>query len=201
MVNIFRLKEKIISTFYGKTLSPFLRNAGKNILINSPLKIDGFKNISIGDNVRIGYKTWLAGSDAISEDCHLQIGSGCVIGSYNHIFATKSIKIGDNVLTADKVYISDNLHNYEDINIPIIHQGVRQIQKVEIGDGTWIGENACIIGVNIGKNCVVGANSVVTKDVPDYSIVAGIPAKIIKKYDNVNKSWKKTNQLGNFIYE
>lgn len=191
MANIFRIKEKIVSTFYGKILSPFFRKAGKNLLINSPLKIDGLKKISLGDNVRIGYKSWISGSVIDEKSGHLQIGSGCAIGNFNHIFAVNSIKIGDNVLTADKVYISDNLHEYKDIHTPIIRQGIRKTKEVKIGDGTWIGENVCIIGVTIGKNCVVGANSVVTKDVPDYSIVAGIPAKIIKKYNQQTNTWER----------
>ena len=68
-----------------------------------------------------------------------------------------------------------------------------------IGDGVWLGENACVIGVSIGKNSVVGANAVVTKDVPDYCVVAGAPAYIIKRYNFEKKEWCKTNKEGQFI--
>lgn len=61
-----------------------------------------------------------------------------------------------------------------------------------IGDGSWLGKNVVVIGnVSIGKNCVIAANSVVTKDVPDYSIAAGIPARVIKRYDFDRKEWVK----------
>lgn len=61
-----------------------------------------------------------------------------------------------------------------------------------IGDGTWIGTNVVIVGnIHIGKNCVIGANSVVTKDIPDYSVAVGIPAKVIRKYDFEKKEWIK----------
>ncbi|MEP6803971.1 MAG: acyltransferase [Flavobacterium sp.] len=158
------------------------------------------KNISIGKNVNIAYKTWLAAvPHTYTEKCELIIGDGSSIGNFNHIYATESIIIGENVLTADKVYISDNLHDYQDINIPIINQPIKQIGTVIIGDGTWIGENVCVIGVKIGKNCVIGANSVVTKNIPDYCVVVGSPSYIIKRFCLDTKEWKKTNKMGDFI--
>ncbi|WP_236673095.1 acyltransferase [Flavobacterium tagetis] len=158
------------------------------------------KNISIGKGVSVAYKTWLAAVPHTNEEkCELVIGNGSSIGNFNHIYATKSIIIGENVLTADKVYISDNLHEYEDINVPIIHQHIRQIGTVVIGDGTWIGENVCIIGVKIGKNCVIGANSVVTKDIPDYCVVVGSPSYVIKRFCFDTNEWRKTNKMGDFI--
>ena len=148
----------------------------------------------------IQYKTWLAALPLTGEDnCLLEIGDGSIIGHFNHIYCTKSIKIGKKVLTADKVYISDNLHGFSDITIPILEQPIIQNGEVEIGDGTWIGENACILGVKIGKNCVVGANSVVTKNIPDYCVAVGAPAYIIKRYCFDSKEWKKTDKVGNFI--
>jgi acetyltransferase-like isoleucine patch superfamily enzyme len=78
------------------------------------------------------------------------------------------------------VFISDNDHSYSDLDLPIIQQPIKFKKNVSIGSGSWIGENVCIIGASIGRNCVIGANSVVTKDVPDFSVVAGNPAKVIK---------------------
>ncbi len=168
------------------------RNFGKNVSIISPLKIQGMNNISISDNVIIEYKTWLAALPVEKESyCILQIGEGSAIGHFNHIYCTKSIKIGRKVLTADKVYISDNLHSFANINIPIIDQPIKQLSEVRIGDGTWIGENACIIGVKIGKQCVIGANSVVTKDIPDFSLAVGAPARVIKRYNEISKLWER----------
>lgn len=187
---------KIINSLYIRFFRFFYRskfqNFGKGSSLLFPLNLDGIKNISIGDNVSIAYKTWLAAlPQIISEECELIIGDGTCIGNFNHIYATKSIVIGKNVLTADKVYISDNLHGYEDITIPIIYQPIKQIGTVIIGDGTWLGENVCVIGAKIGKNCVIGANSVVTKDIPDYCLAVGVPAKIIKKYCKESEKWLK----------
>ena len=81
------------------------------------------------------------------------------------------------------MYITDCDHEYRDINVPVIDQGIAQRgQMVSIGEGSYIGINAVIVGnVKIGKHCVIGANSVVTKDVPDYCVAVGSPARVIKK--------------------
>jgi acetyltransferase-like isoleucine patch superfamily enzyme len=167
---------------------------GYNSSIIFPLNISGMKNIKIGNNVYVSYKTWLAAVPIKkSDDCELIIGNGSCIGNFNHIYATKSIIIGNNVLTADKVYISDNLHSYEDISIPIIFQSIKQVSTVYIGDGSWLGENVCVIGATIGKNCVIGANSVVLNDIPDFSVAVGSPAKVVKKYCFDSKEWIRVN--------
>lgn len=175
------------------------RKIGTKSILLSPLKIQCGKNISIQDHVSIGYKTWLAANPLTGETtCTLEIGDGCYIGNFNHIYATKSIIIESNVLTADKVYISDNLHDYRNPYLPIIKQPIVQINSVVIGSGSWIGENACIIGAKIGKNCVIGANSVVTKNIPDYCVAVGAPAKIIKRYCGESKQWRITHPDGSF---
>jgi acetyltransferase-like isoleucine patch superfamily enzyme len=180
-------------------IRPFFAGFGKKSLIFSALRIDGMRNITIGDRVQVSYRSWLA-AVAISDDhpARLVIGSGSVIGHFNHIYATNEIIIEENVLTADKVYISDNLHLYEDIDVPVLHQRIKQLNKVRVGAGSWIGENVCIMGCSIGKNCVIGANSVVTKDIPDYSVAVGIPAKIIKRFNTDTGLWMKTEPDGSF---
>ncbi len=180
----------------------FFAGYGKKSLIFSALRIDGIRNITIGDRVQVSYRTWLA-AVALNKNssARLVIGSGSVIGHFNHIYATNEIIIEENVLTADKVYISDNLHRYEDIEVPVLHQGIKQLNKVRIGTGSWIGENVCIMGCCIGRNCVIGANSVVTKDIPDYSVAVGIPAKIIKRFNTDTGVWMKTEPDGSFKIE
>lgn len=163
---------------------------GKYSRIISPLKIDGEKNIFIGNHVIIEYKSWLAALPLTGEDsCKLVIEDGCTIGHFNHIYATKSVILHKDVLTADKVYISDNLHGYEDINVPIRQQPIIQNGTVEIGEGSWLGENVCILGAKIGKHCVIGANAVVTHDLPDYCVVVGNPARVIKQFDFETNVW------------
>lgn len=165
---------------------------GKDVVVIKPLQIDGYENIYLGDGVQVLEGVWLAAVPLTGEEkTTLVIQSGTSIGHYNHIYATSSITIEKNVLTADKVYISDNLHSYEDITIPIIQQPIKQCKAVIIGEGSWIGEHACIIGASIGKHCVIGSNAVVTNDIPDYSVAVGVPARVIKRYNPTNKSWER----------
>jgi acetyltransferase-like isoleucine patch superfamily enzyme len=168
---------------------------GKRSRLFEILKLDNPQNIYIGSNVKIYKFTWLAASPLTGAGkCRLVIGDGTNIGNFNHIYATSSIYIGKNVLTADKVYISDNLHSYENVELPVIRQPIKQINDVIIGDGAWLGENVCVVGCSIGKGSVIGANSVVTKDIPDFCVAVGAPAKVIKKYNAITQCWEKVNQ-------
>ena len=127
----------------------------------------------------------------LGDNSHLNYGC--------HVVATKKIVIGDNCSISPYVYISDNLHGYEDPNVAPKFQPIRQLNEVRIGDETWIGTRACICGCTIGKHCVIGANTFVNKDIPDYSIVGGIPARILKRYNPRTHTWEKTDKLGNFL--
>lgn len=157
----------------------------------SPLSIEGGKNIQIGRKVVIQKKTWLAAMPHTNQIPNLTIEDGCMIGNFNHIYCTGKITICKYVLTADKVYISDNIHTYENINLPILQQPVKQLKEIVIGQGAWLGENVCVIGASVGKGSVIGANSVVNKDIPDYCIAVGAPAKVIKKYNFDTKKWER----------
>lgn len=169
-----------------------LKHLGKSVIIISPLKVNKKQNIEIGDYTTIGFKSWLGATPSTgSSTCELIIGANCSIGNFNHIYATQRVKIGDSVLTADKVYISDNIHGYEDITQPVIKQKIVQKKTVVIGDGSWIGENVCVIGASIGKHCVIGANSVVTRDIPDFCVAVGLPAKVVKSFNKESNRWEK----------
>ena len=162
--------------------------------------ITGGKRIFIGKNVYIRKNTWLAAEPVTGDvTCSLSIGDGTYIGNFCHIYASSKIEIGKKVLLSDRVYLSDNVHSYENIHLPIMDQPIKQVQPVILKDGCWLGENVCVIGATIGKNSVVGANSVVTSDVPDYCIAVGAPAKIIKRYNHSSGVWQKTNAAGEFI--
>lgn len=184
---IFNFFHRRFYYFFNKKKYRFLSPTAS---IQKLLRVDGKENISIHKGVVIQKLTWIAAVPLTKVNkCHLSIGEGSIIGHFNHIFATGEVEIGKNVLTADKVFISDNQHEFADINIPIHSQGIKQLNKTIIGDGSWIGENVCIMGASIGKNCVIGANSVVIKDIPDYSVAVGSPAKVIKKYDVITNLW------------
>ena len=126
----------------------------------------------------------------------IELGNNTEIGNHSTISAYNKVIIGESVLTGPHVFISDHNHNYSNILIPICLQGVamKNNATVRIDSGTWIGTNAVIVGnVHIGKNCVIGANSVVLSDVPDYSVVVGAPSKVIKRFNIVAKKWEKVD--------
>jgi acetyltransferase-like isoleucine patch superfamily enzyme len=198
------LIKKIKAVLYRLVLAPYYKlyfaGFGSNSKILRPTAIDGPKRIFIGNNVLISWYSWLAANPLTgNNDCKLVIGDGTYIGRFSHIYATSRIEIGKKVLIADKVYISDNLHGHQNINMPVIDQPIVQANEVFIGDGAWLGENVCIVGASVGKNAVIGANAVVTKNIPDHCIAVGIPAKIIKRYNFETSDWQKTNEAGEFI--
>lgn len=162
---------------------------GKGSIVFAPLQIDEMNSIALGEKVYIAQGAWLMGNADEKET--ITIGNGTTIGHFSHIIGRHSITIEQDVLIADKVFISDCTHNYEDVNIPVSLQGIKCISPVRIGNGSWIGENVCICGASVGKHCVIGANSVVNKDIPDYCVAVGIPAKVVKKYDFKAQDWVK----------
>jgi len=127
--------------------------------------------------------------NGIKKDCFspcVQIGSHCWFGYYTHITCIDKIVIGDYCLTGKWVTIADNNHgntDFESLQIPPCQRQLVSRGPIIIGNNVWIGDKVTILpGVRIGNGAIVAANSVVTKDIPEYSIVAGNPAKIIKSY-------------------
>lgn len=162
-------------------------SAGKNVYVGKNVKFTGGKNILLGDNVSIRPGSNLFAGGVFS------VGSGTEIGERCRFSGVKYIEIGQNVLFSPNVYITDCDHEYNDITKPIIHQGtVNKDNKVIIKDNAYIGINAVIVGnVTIGKGSVIGANSVVTHDIPDYCVAVGSPAKIIKRYNSETEMWER----------
>ncbi len=165
--------------------SKFIKVSGKNKFFKGAVIISDTKNgIEIGKNSNICRYSIINNAGGF-----IKIGNNTNIGDFCNLYGQGGLTIGDNVLVASCVQIVPNQHTYTDINLPISKQPCTA-KGIFIDDGAWIGTNVVITdGVKIGKNSVIGAGSVVTKDVPDFSIVAGCPAKIIKKYNKETESW------------
>jgi acetyltransferase-like isoleucine patch superfamily enzyme len=120
---------------------------------------------------------------------HVHIGDRVRIGLGNTVIGP--ITIGNDIMFAQNIVLSGLNHGYEDINIPISDQPVTT-SEIRIEDEVWIGANAVVVaGVTVGKHSIVAAGSVVTKDVPPYSIVGGNPAKLLKQYNSESKKWER----------
>ena len=151
-------------------------------------EIRGMKCIEIGDDCTfypdVELTAWTEYKGATFTPS-IQIGNGCTIRNRCHITAIKRIQIGDNLLTGNDVLISDNNHGQtvkDDLMIRPQDRPIHSKGEIIIGNNVWIGEKAVVLGnVKIGDGAIIAANSVVTHDVPAYSIAAGVPAKIIKQ--------------------
>ena len=174
---------------YSMWISRFIGSIGTASKIFYPCKLwgGGQNNIFVGNGTTIqghcilGCWTKYAGETFTPS---LKIGNDCNIGEHTHISAINRIEIGDGLLTGRYVYIGDNSHgglsNNEAI-IPPIRRKLETKGPIIIGKNVWIGDKATILaGVTIGDNVIVGANSVVTKDIPSNTMVAGVPARILK---------------------
>ncbi len=167
-------------------------------LIRFPFYIRGKKYIKWSKGFTTGYSCRLDAFPIDKSDICIEIGENCQINDNVHIGAVKSIKIGNNVLIASKVFISDHNHGYygqdERHDSPLTTPKGRELsyKEVIIGDNVWIGEFVSVLhGVTIGNGCVIGSNSVVNKSIPPYSIAVGNPAKVIKVYNFEEKKWIK----------
>ncbi len=169
-------------------VNPFFHQKQNGSIIRSRTRMDVFP-----------FNRFVLGKGAVIEDfCTINngvgnviIGDGTTLGMGNVLIGP--VTIGKQVIIAQNVVMSGLNHNYEDINLPIQAQSVKT-SPIIIEDDCWIGANAVITaGTTIGKHCVIAAGAVVTKNVPPFSIAAGNPAKVIKKYDQDQKAWVKVS--------
>ena len=159
-----------------------------------PWKIRGAQFIEIGDNVNILSKIWLDANKIDDNSPQIVIGDRTRINRYSTISAVKEVRIGKDVIIGERSYLSDNTHEYENIELPIRDQPIKFNNSVYIGDESWLGANVTILGAKVGKHCVIGVNSIVTKDIPDYSVAIGAPAKVIKKYNFDKGIWERVTE-------
>ncbi|WP_232323192.1 acyltransferase [Streptococcus sp. S784/96/1] len=166
--------------FFKKTITT-------NLLIKSRSNINNIDKIKEGNNVVLGYDTRIN----FFGDSRLYIGSGTYCCNRNSFLVGADIKIGENVLLASDICITSENHGINPESKKFYMNQDLVFSPVEIGDGCWIGEKAIILpGVKIGKKSIIGAGSIVTTSIPDYSIAVGNPAKVIKKYNVKEKQWE-----------
>ncbi|MEL6796054.1 MAG: acyltransferase [Planctomycetota bacterium] len=170
---------------FGRSIvlrQPHKVHVGRAVVIDDQCCLDAIteepEGIRIGDTTMVGMGTKLAaklGSIAIGSNCGL--GANVTV----HSSVGGSVTIGSNVLIAGHVYLGGGQYHTSRTDISIAEQGHIEGLALEIGDNCWIGANATVVnGVTVGRDCIVAAGAVVTKDVPPFSIVGGVPAKVIR---------------------
>lgn len=162
--------------WYVRLLAPLYQHRGRGSKIYGSVRMDTppYRRFSLGQQSVI--ESYCCINNAVGD---VVIGDHTRIGIHNTIIGP--VTIGSHVNLAQGITVTALNHNFDDSDKRIDEQGVSTSQVV-IGDDVWIGANAVVLpGVTIGTHCIVAAGAVVTKDVPSHSLVAGVPAKIIKK--------------------
>jgi serine acetyltransferase len=179
---LYRTSFRVRCKFFSVLITGAFSSFGKKSVLALPIRLSGENRIAIGDGVSVGANSWLqALQDGDNTSVAISIGNGSSIAGLCVISAVRKVVLEDQVLLARNVYISDHMHRYTHIGVSILAQGLDRIRPVIIQRGAWIGENVVVCpGVTVGTGSVVGANSVVTEDVPEYSVAVGAPARVVK---------------------
>jgi len=193
--NYYTFSELLKLAYSSVVTKLFYRGA---FLVRRPIYVRGKPRIEFGKGFTTGYSCRLeVFGDKGDKTKKLIFGKNCKLGDNVHIAVANKVLIGDNCLMASKIFISDLSHgDYSGTGENAVPWSVPNERKliaepIEIGDNVWIGENVCVLkGVHIGNGVIIGANSVVTKSVPDNSIVAGVPGRVLKTYDPETGFWK-----------
>ncbi|MGB3735252.1 MAG: acyltransferase [Ilumatobacter sp.] len=166
----------------GKRFGRFGRNS---VICFPPNTLFNEEYIHIGDGTLFGPQITLSagmipGQEMVTDPV-ISVGDRCLFGKGSGIVGHLEIRVGNDVWTGHHVYITDQNHGYEDLDLPISKQ-VMPERPVSIGDGSWLGHGSVVLpGARIGKHVVVAANSVVTGVLPDNCVAAGVPARVIKQ--------------------
>jgi acetyltransferase-like isoleucine patch superfamily enzyme len=189
-----RLKNSVGLVFVGKGVvirNPQLIRTGKNLTIKDYVSIQALSRngVLFGDNVMIGRYTTIECTGVIRELGEgLTVGNNSNFGEYNFIGVRGRVEIGNDVLFGPRVSIHAENHIFAGLEIPIRKQGASR-KGVKIEDNCWIGSGAIVLdGVGIGEGSIIAAGAVVTKDIPPYSIAAGVPAKVVRKRNSQDAS-------------
>lgn len=164
------------------------RHIGKRTYIGKPVYLSGEKKISLGNKVRIfpGARMEVIGNGSITVKDDVSIGQNLHIISEN-----EDLTIDSGTLISSNVFITNTDHTYEKIGVPVVQQP-RIVRTTRIGKECFIGYGVAIeAGTILGNHCIVGTNAVVRGVFPDNSVIVGIPAKVIKRYDGHSDKWMR----------
>jgi acetyltransferase-like isoleucine patch superfamily enzyme len=135
--------------------------------------------LEVGEHTLFEPNVWLT----LPAPGRVRIGSGTFLNMNVMVAAKELVEIGDHCMFANGCFVTDANHRYDDLSLPVTWQGFTTKGPTRVGDNVWCGAHVVITsGVTIGERCVIGANSVVTTDIPPYSIAAGAPARVLRRW-------------------
>jgi acetyltransferase-like isoleucine patch superfamily enzyme len=172
-------------------------------ILDPRVKVGNPRFVFIGAEVSISEYTWILAitGDRQRPDCfrpRIVFERGAAIGRFCQITCSQEVIFEAGCFLSEGILVTDSIHGYEDVSLPVFEQPLLSRGPVRIGAGAWIGSGARIIGrVHIGRNSVVSANAVVVnRDVPERCVVAGVPARVIKAYDPAASAWLPVGGTG-----
>ncbi len=190
-------------TSWLRATYPFAR-FGEGVSIHHRCEVSraAAQQISLGDNLFIGTDVWLnVVLQSKSDGPKIVLGRGCKIGRRSTISAKNFVELRNDVLLAPSVLIMDHNHEYSDPTLPIHAQGCSEGGRIVIEENCWLGHGSVIScgkgELVLGRNSVVGANSVVTKSFPPFSVIAGNPAKLVRRFDEISGKWIRVSEESN----
>ena len=184
-----------VRTLWMRLTYPFA-HFGRGVSIHYSCEIfrSASNRIHIGDSVYIATGTWMTVPESGIEPA-IVIGDGCKIGRRCMISAKNCVVLEDNVMLGPAVLLTDHSHEFSNPEVPVHRQGLTAGGSVRVESGCWLGHGAAIVGAStevvLGRNSIVGANSVVTRSIPPFSVVAGNPARVIRRYDPGTRNWTR----------
>lgn len=188
--------ESLLAIPYGWVYRRMFRSMGSAVFVSPFIQSVGLDCVSLGNRSRISRNTRLLalksyGTQAFAP--HISIGDNVSIGFGCTLSCVNRIEIGHDVTIGDNVYIADSHHDYGNPALGVLDQPLLP-GKIKIGQGAWVGYGAFVAGdVSLGEHSVVGANSVVTRSVPAYTVVAGVPARPVKRLDRETGQWVRVS--------
>lgn len=166
--------------------------AGSSIIVTHPEYIKIGKKVRIKKNYRIECYPKFAG---IKLHPKIIFEDGVIIGHNLTIFWGATVRIGADTIFAGNVTLISENHGKNPISDVPYHAQPLTTGPISIGKGCWLGQNVSVLpNVKIGEKCIIATNAVVSRDIPDYCIAAGIPAKVVKKYNFKNQKWEKVSE-------
>lgn len=198
----FKIKRFFINLFQILKELFIKRNIGEKSILGFNVHVLGWNNIKIGSNTIIGDNSWLNVNDRKKDTIGIDIGNNCYISKNNVISSSKKLIIKDFYMSNINVHLLGSNHIISNPMKPYIQTGATKEDTLYIGTNVWMGASSCVLGnVTVGHGSIIGAGSIVTKDIPPFSIAVGNPAKIIKRFSFKLNKWVSINEYDeNEIY-
>lgn len=193
---------ELISKIYTFLMKSSFNQFGEGTMIkpilntSHPERISIGKNVDIGSYCRITVSTEFGGRKVSSKNnVRLTIGNNVDVGNNSFISANNNVTIGDHVIMSAYVFITDHDHGFEDVTKHLHDQPLSENGQTIIEDNVFLGVKSTVLkNVKIGTHSIIGANSVVTHDIPAYSVAVGNPAVVIKRFNPKSKKWEKVRR-------